>query len=100
MSEDVLTQILERLIAIEAGQFGLRTEVGELRTGLMGRMDRLQARIDQLGQEVFVNYAAGEGISRRIDHTRSETADIRDQISGLVRQVRMLRDRMDGLEGP
>ena len=54
---------------------------------MMARMDRLQARIDQLGDEWFVSYAAGEGLGRRIDNARSETTDIRDQISGLVRQV-------------
>ena len=78
----------------------LRSEITEMRTGLMARMDRLQSRIDQLGQETFVNYAAGEGVSRRIDNTRAEARELRDQISGLLRQVRMLRDRLDGIEGP
>jgi hypothetical protein len=91
--EPVLAQILARLTAIEAGQT-------EMRIALMGRMDRLQARVDQLGQECFVNYAAGEGIGRRVDNTRQEQRELREQISGLVRQVRMLRDRLDGLEGP
>ncbi|HET6237328.1 MAG TPA: hypothetical protein VFE41_20565 [Acetobacteraceae bacterium] len=93
MSDDILTQILARLTAIEAGQT-------DLRAAMMGRMDPLQARIDQLGDEWFVAYGAGEGLGRRIDNARSEATDIRDQISGLVRQVRMLRDRLDGLEGP
>jgi hypothetical protein len=73
--------------------------IAELRAAMMARMDRLQARIDQLGDEWFVAYAAGEGLGRRIDNARSETTDIRDQTSGLVRQVRMLRHRLDGLEG-
>jgi hypothetical protein len=100
MSDAILTQILTRLTAIETGQTELRTEVGELRTGMMGRMDRLQARIDQLGQEAFVAFAQHEGVRRHSDHTRAELRDTEDKISGLLRQVRMLRDRMDGLEGP
>jgi predicted nucleic acid-binding Zn-ribbon protein len=93
MSDDILVQILARLTAIEAGQT-------ELRAAMMARMDRLQTRIDQLGDEWFVAYAQHEGLGRRIDNARSETTDIRDQISGLMRQVRALRDRLDGLEGP
>jgi predicted nucleic acid-binding Zn-ribbon protein len=88
------------LAAIEAVGAKLSGEIAELRTGMMGRMDRLQARIDQLGDEWFVAYAQHEGLGRRIDNARSETTDIREQISGLVRQVRALRDRLDGLEGP
>ena len=74
--------------------------IAELRGAMMARMDRLQVRIDQLGDEWFVAYAQHEGLGRRIEHVRSESTDIRDQISGLVRQVRALRDRLDGLEGP
>jgi hypothetical protein len=93
MSDDILTQILARLTAIEAGQ-------ADLRTGLMTRMDRLQVRIDQLGDEWFVAYAQHEGVRRHSEHTRAELRDTEDRISGLVRQVRALRDRLDGLEGP
>ena len=93
MSEAILTQILDRLTAIETGQT-------ELRGDLTARMDRLQTRIDQLGDEWFVAYAQHEGLGRRIDNTRSEAAHMRDEVSGLLRQVRALRDRLDGLEGP
>ena len=78
----------------------LRREIIASRTEIMARIDRMQARVDQLAQECFVNYAAGEGIGRRVDNARQEQGDLRDQISGLVRQVRMLRDRLDALEGP
>jgi len=47
-----------------------------------------------------VAYAQHEGVSRRVDNARQEQGDLRDQISGLVRQVRALRDRLDALEGP
>jgi hypothetical protein len=85
------------LAAIAALGAKLSGDITELRTGLM---DRLQARIDQLGQEAFVAFAQHEGVRRHSDHTRAELRDTEDKISGLLRQVRMLRDRMDGLEGP
>jgi hypothetical protein len=45
-----------------------------------------------------VNYTQGEAVHRRIDNTRGEQRDLAEQISGLVRQVRMLRDRVDQIE--
>jgi predicted nuclease with TOPRIM domain len=89
--------ILEAIAALGAD---LRGEIIKTRTEIMARMDRHQGRIDQLAQECFVNYAQGEAVHRRIDNTRAEQTDIRDQLSGLLRQVRALRDRIDGLEGP
>jgi len=94
MSEDPI------LAAIAKLGTDLRGEIITSRTTLMARMDRLQARIDQLGDEWFVAYAQHEGVSRRVDNARQEQGDLRDQISGLVRQVRALRDRLDALEGP
>ena len=88
------------LAAIAKLGVDLRGEIVTSRTEIMARIDRMQARVDQLAQECFVNYAAGEGIGRRVDNTRQEQRELREQISGLVRQVRMLRDRLDALEGP
>ncbi len=76
----------------------LRGEIVKTRTEIMDRIDRHQARIDQLAQECFVNYAQGEAVHRRIDNARGEQRDLAEQISGLVRQVRMLRDRVDQIE--
>ena len=80
------------LAAIAKLGVDLRGEIVTSRTEIMARIDRMQ--------ECFVNYAAGEGIGRRVDNTREEQRELREQISGLVRQVRMLRDRLDALEGP
>jgi predicted nuclease with TOPRIM domain len=86
------------LAAIAALGADLHSEIVKTRTDIMERIDRHQARIDQLAQECFVNYAQGEAVHRRIDNTRSEQRDLAEQISGLVRQVRMLRDRVDQIE--
>jgi hypothetical protein len=102
VSEDAVLAALARLEAgqarLEVGQTRLDAGYTNLRVDLMARMDRLQARIDQLAQECFVNYAQGETVRRHSDHTRSESRDLVDQISGLVRQVRALRDRIDAVE--
>jgi hypothetical protein len=95
----ILTQILGKLDAMDRGQQQLSSDVTRFRTDLMARMDRLQGRIEQLAQEGFVNYAQGEGVRRHAEHTRAEQRDMAEQISGLVRQVRLLRDRLDAIEG-
>ena len=75
-------------------------ELGSTRTVLMARMDRLQSRVDQVQQEAFLAFAQGETVRRHSENTRVRSHDLADQISHLVRQVRMLRDRLDGIEGP
>lgn len=77
---ELLAQILARLSAIKDGQTKLRSD-------LMARMDRLQARIDQLGDEAFVTYAQ-----------YLPPQGLQDQVSGLVRQMRRMRQRLDALE--
>jgi uncharacterized coiled-coil DUF342 family protein len=93
-----------RMDRFEAAQGSLRTELlGEsvsTRAALMERMDRLQARMDQLHEECFTAFAQGETVRRHSDNTRAETRDIAEQVSSLVRQVRMLRTRLDQIEGP
>jgi predicted nuclease with TOPRIM domain len=86
------------LAAIAALGADLHGEIVKTRTDIMERIDRHQARIDQVAQECFVNYGQGEAVHRRIDNTRGEQRDLAEQISGLVRQVRMLRDRVDQIE--
>jgi predicted nuclease with TOPRIM domain len=83
--------VTDRLAQIAAGQDKTRADI-------MERLDRLQGRIDQLAQECFVNYAQGEAVRRHGDNTRAESSDLADQISGLLRQVRALRDRVDEIE--
>jgi hypothetical protein len=64
MSDD---PILAALARIEAGLGALRNDMAtradltDLRVNAMARLDRLQARIDQMQQEWFVAYAQGEG---------------------------------------
>ena len=98
------SDMASRMDRIETAQGSLRAELlGETistRTVLMERMDRLQARMDQLHEECFTAFAQGETVRRHSDNTRAETHDLADQVSGLVRQVRMLRTRLDEIEGP
>jgi len=74
-------------------------ELGGTRGVLVARLDRLQARIDQLQEECFVAFAQGETVRRHSDNTRAETRGLAEEVSALVRQMRMLRTRIDGIEG-
>ena len=112
MSEDPIlaaiaalrSDMASRMDRIETAQGSLRTELlGETistRAVLMERMDRFQARMDQLHEECFVAFAQGETVRRHSENTRTESRDLVEQVSGLVRQVRMLRTRLDQIEGP
>jgi chromosome segregation ATPase len=95
-----LAALQQGLQSVIEGQARLEAQALDTRTALMARMDRLQARIDQLGDEWFVAYAQHEGIDRKVDSSRTELRELRDQLSGLIRQVRSLRDRIDAIEGP
>jgi hypothetical protein len=64
MSDTVLAEILrqlqgvhEGLVQLNQGQAKLEQQQSDTRTGLMARMDRLQARIDQLSNEWFTAFA-------------------------------------------
>jgi hypothetical protein len=109
MSEESLAAVLNRLEAglsrieagqarLDAGQTRLEGSQTALRADLMERLDRLQTRFDQLHDECFVAFAQGETVRRHGDNTRAETRDLADQLSGLVRQVRMLRARIEQIE--
>ena len=67
---------------------------------LIARLDRPQGRIDQLQEECFIAFAQGETVRRHSDNTRAESHALAEEISGVLRQVRMLRTRIDQIEGP
>jgi chromosome segregation ATPase len=105
------TDLSDRMDRMEAGQGALRADLTRFRADLMEehvgtrtvlveRMDRLQTRIDQLHEECFTAFAQGETVRRHSDGTRAEARELVEQISGLVRQMRMLRSRIDNIEGP
>jgi uncharacterized protein YceH (UPF0502 family) len=50
--------------------------------------------------ECFLAFAQGEAVRRHSDNTRAESHDLATEVSSLMRQVRMLRARLDQIEGP
>lgn len=96
-----MTARMDRLeAALAQTRIDFLEELGATRGVLIARLDRLQARIDQLQEECFVAFAQGETVRRISDNTRAESHDLAEQVSGLVRQVRMLPTRIDQIEGP
>ncbi len=100
---------------------GLRDQVGSLRTGLgklsielaavradvMGRIDRLQERLESVRDDLVVNLGQAqraEQIALNVrEETRNEQKEFRllaEQVSGLQRAIFRINTRLDQLDKP
>ena len=92
MSDDILAQILARLTAIEAGQSGLRTDL------MAARMDRLQASLDGIREDLTVTGGVNDH-TRRLGHNiREELRSLADLVAAIQRAQLKHGTRLDDIE--
>jgi hypothetical protein len=92
MSDDILAQILARLTAIEAGQSGLRTDL------IAARMDRLQASLDGIREDLTMTGGANDHTRRLGDNIREELRSLADLVAAMQRSLLKHGTRLDELE--
>jgi chromosome segregation ATPase len=77
---------------------GLRADLEQLRIGMMERMDRLQNAFSSMQQDITVNFAASDRADRMVRAATDETRALADQVSAMVRQIRVLTMRVDEID--
>ena len=92
MSDDILAQILARLTAIEAGQSGLRTDL------MTARMDRLQASLDGISEDLTVTGGVNDHTRRLGDNIREELRSLADLVAAIQRAQLKHGTRLDDIE--
>ena len=81
------------------GEIGaLRSENVATRTAIMDRIDRVQDAVEQLRNEMKVNWATADTAIRRIRGAEDEARGLYDLIAAMQREIQTLAARVDGME--
>jgi chromosome segregation ATPase len=76
----------------------LRSEHVETRTAIMGRVDRVQESVEQLRNEMKVNWATADTAIRRVRGAEDEARGLYDLIAAMQREIQTLAARVDGMD--
>jgi hypothetical protein len=94
MSDDILAQILARLTGLERMEGRLLAEIVRSKGETMARMDRLQASLDGIREDLSANDHA-----RRLgDNTRDELRSLADLVAAIQRAQLKHGTRLDDIE--
>jgi len=88
---DETDRILAALERLEAGQTSLRTD-------LMGRMDRLQHRMDSLDDHLTMGLGHSDRVEKRAQAVSEDNRLIGEQLMSLTKLLRQMEGRINGLE--
>lgn len=92
-----LGRLEERQATLEKGQAALEKGQTSLRVDLMARMDRLSDQVTLIKDDQTVTMGASDSVRRMGDATREEVRALSDMVYTTVRQLRQLREVVDGL---
>jgi chromosome segregation ATPase len=97
-----VTQLRTDMTQLRTDMTQLRTDMVDrtdrLRVDMMERMDRLQNAFSSMQQDITVNFAASDRADRMVRHATDETRALADQVSAMVRQIRVLTVRVDEID--
>jgi hypothetical protein len=89
--ESRLGRIESRLERLESAHISVRTDV-------MAQLDRFQTTLDEVKDDITVNFHANSRIERIARTSNVETRALADRVTALQRQVMHLNGRITSLE--
>jgi hypothetical protein len=98
MSDDILAQILARLTGLERMEGLLLAEIVRSKGETMARMDRLQASLDGIREDLTVLGGANDHARRLGDNTRDELRSLADLVAAIQRAQLKHGTRLDDIE--
>jgi hypothetical protein len=72
--------------------------IAELRTSLMGRMDRLQASLDGIREDLTATVDVNDRTGLMGQHTRDELRSLADLVAAIQRTQLKHNNRLDDIE--
>lgn len=86
------------LAAIASLRNDLRAEITTLRVDLMERMDRLQARMGSLDEQMTMGFGDDDRAERRTQAVAEDNRLLGEQMRSMLKIVRGLEGRINALE--
>ncbi len=102
LREHVSAEIDKARTDLQADLLATRTDLQAdliaIRTQIMERLDRQQAKLESMFNDIAVNWHNSERVERKVDSDRDEIRSLAKMVSELTRMVRAFESRLSIVE--
>jgi hypothetical protein len=99
MKDDPTSAVLTALAALKEGQQRFVAALEQLRSDLIGRMDRVDGAITAIRDDITVTMRLADRAQEAADHTRAGLSALGDRVTAMMHQIQDLQAEVRNLKG-
>ena len=99
MEDEPTSAVLMALAALEEGQQQHVAALEQLRSDLIGRIDRVDSAITAIRDDITVTMRLADRAQEAADHTRAGLSALGDRVTAMMHQIQDLQAEVRHLKG-